>query len=368
MPIYWGDLHGHSKLSDGRRSPDEYYRYARREAKLDFCALTDYIDHVPAARSGLMPAASWDEIKEATKRANEPAEFVTLLGFERSVPSWDGRTPGNICVYYKGDDGTPPSQNRPQRDWLRPGAIDPESEMRMFWQALADTECLKAIVHSSSARQGYTWTDAPAKYGIDLVEIYSKWGSCEAAATPFPIADGSGRGPRPGGAAHDALAAGFRPGFIAGSGTHFGMPGSNIWENDWANVARYDKSGLTAVHADELSRDAIFHALKDRRCYGTTYERIKLSFDINDSPMGSVLTAPDRLRLRVRASGTRDIKRAEVFKNGEITRHKIGGREELDMYFDEDLPAEPTWYYVRVTQSGEDYAWSSPIWVLPEQE
>ena len=162
------------------------------------------------------------------------------------------------------------------------------------------------------------------------------------------------------------MSAGFRPGFVAGSGTHFGMPGSNAWENDWANVARYDKSGLTAVYAEELTRDAIFDALKARRCYATTFERIRLSFTINDRPMGTTVTADGTLRLHVHAAGTAPIKRAEVFKNGEITHHKVGGRDELEMYFDEGPPAQPTWYYVRVTQHGEDYAWSSPIWVVPQ--
>ena len=40
----------------GRRSPDEYYHYARDEAKLDFCALTDAVDQVPASRTGVLMA------------------------------------------------------------------------------------------------------------------------------------------------------------------------------------------------------------------------------------------------------------------------------------------------------------------------
>lgn len=366
MQVFWGDLHGHSRLSDGRRAPEEYYRYARDEARLDFCSLTDQIDHVPSSRLGRMSDESWNEIKEVTARFNQPGRFVTLLGLERSVPSWDGHTPGNICVYYRSDDGPLPRPGHTQRDWLRPGAINPRADMTQLWYTLKDVECIKAITHSSSARQGYTWPQAPPEYPVDLIEVYSKWGSAEAPAAPFPILDAVGHPPRHGGTAHDALFAGFKLGFIGSSGTFFGMPGSNIWENDWANAARYDKSGLTAVYAEELSREAIFEALKKRRCYAATYERMELSFSINDSPMGSVLVAPDRLRIHVRASGTRQIKRAEVFKNGEISYHRIGGREELEVYFDDNPPNIPTWYYVRVTQSGEDYAWSSPIWVMPE--
>lgn len=366
MPIYWGDLHGHSNVSDGRRSPDEYYTSARDDARLDFCALTDRLDEAPASRNGLMPEAGWAQLKDAAQRFNEPGRFVTLMGFQRSIPSWDGHSPGNLCVYYKGPGGAMPRPRHAQRDWLRPRAVDVAAEMRDLWADLAKTDCLKAVVHCASARQGYTWTQAPAQYAIDLLEMYSKWGACEAPAAPFPIVDGAGHRRREGGTAHDALAAGFTPGLIAGSGTHLGRPGSNLWENDWGNAARYDKSGLTAVYADELSRPALFDALKARHCYATTFERIELFFGLNDCVMGDVLTAPTRLRAHVRARGTRPIKRIEIFSNGEIVRHKIGGREELELYFDETPPAKPTWYYARVTQAGEDYAWSSPIWVRPE--
>ena len=368
MPTYWGDLHGHSQLSDGRRSPDEYYTFARDQAELDFCALTDHLDHVAGSRAGLMPEESWERIKETTARFDEAGRFVTLMGFERSVPSWDGRTPGNLCAYYPGGGGALPRPKHAQRDWLRPRAVDFEAEMKELWGTLEGAKCLTAVVHCGSARQGYTWPHAPRQFAPDLVEVYSKWGSSETPASPFPIIDGVGHGPRPKGSVHAALAAGFQLGFIAGSETHLGRPGSNQWESDWANAARYDKSGLTAVYAEELSRKAIFEALKKRHCYATTCERIELSFAINDGVMGDVLPAAGPLRVRVRVQGTRPIKRAEVFCNGQIIRHKIGGREEFELNFDEDTPAEPTWYYVRVTQSGEDYAWSSPIWVMPQAD
>ncbi len=367
MPLYWGDIHGHSNLSDGRGTPEEYYEYGRTEAKLDFCALTDHVDRVASARLGLMPPESWTQIKDAAKKFHEPGKFVTLLGIERAVPSWDGHTAGNVSAYYKGDDGPFLLPKYPARDWLRPGALNPDAEMEQLWQALKAADCITAIHHSASGGHGYTWTKAPLKYQFDLIEIYSKWGSSEAPGAPFPISDGTSREQRPGGTAIDALNAGFRLGFVGGSGTHFAMPGSDIWENDWGGAVKYEKSGLTALYANELTRDAVFDALKNRRCYATNCERIQLLFTINDSPMGAVLTAPDKLRIHVRASGTREIKRAEVFKNGEITHHKIGGREELDMYFDENPPDKPAWYYVRVTQCGEGIAWSSPIWVVPAE-
>lgn len=365
MPIYWGDLHGHSKLSDGRGSPEEYYRYAHDEAHLDFCALTDEIDHAPASRTGVMTEESWTGIKQVTKAFHKPGEFVTFLGLKRPVPSWDERTPGTVAIYYKGDSGPLAASKHPPRDWLRPGAVRSVEEMEQLWAALKGTACLTVILHSGSARQGFAWSKASPKYAFDGIEVYSKWGSCEAPGAPFPISDGVGRGSRSGGTAHDALNAGFRLAFLGGSGTYFSMPGANVWENDWANALRYEKSGLTAVSAAELTREAVFTALKNRSCYATTGERIQLEFEVNGQGMGSVVAGAERLRLHARVRGTREVKRVEVFRNGEVAHRKIGGREEVELYLDEPAPAVATWYYARVAQVGEDYAWSSPVWVVP---
>ena len=43
-PVRWADLHGHSGLSDGTGTPEDYFRYARDVARLDVVALTDH-DH-----------------------------------------------------------------------------------------------------------------------------------------------------------------------------------------------------------------------------------------------------------------------------------------------------------------------------------
>jgi len=43
--VLWGDLHGHSNLSDGSGSAEDYFRYARDIAGLDLAVLTDH-DHV----------------------------------------------------------------------------------------------------------------------------------------------------------------------------------------------------------------------------------------------------------------------------------------------------------------------------------
>ena len=40
--LFWGDVHGHSAISDGKGSPGDYFTYARDVARLDFVVLTDH--------------------------------------------------------------------------------------------------------------------------------------------------------------------------------------------------------------------------------------------------------------------------------------------------------------------------------------
>ena len=59
--------------------------------------------------------------------------------------------------------------------------------------------------------------------------------------------------------------------------------------------------GLTAVYAEENTRDAVFDALLARRCYAAT-DRIYLDVQINDQPMGSELHLREPRIIRARAA------------------------------------------------------------------
>ena len=83
----------------------------------------------------------------------------------------------------------------------------------------------------------------------------------------------------------DALEAGQIVGVVCNSDGHKGRPGAEGPGAGEFGIA----GGLTCVLAPELTRDAVFDALRERRCYGTTGPRIDLSFEIQRRPMGSVL-------------------------------------------------------------------------------
>ncbi len=82
---YWGNIHSHTSVSDGRMTPDDAYAYARDIAGMDFFTLADHLEHVEPAE--------WRETVRAATLTTEDGSFVALTGLE-----WT-KGVGHMCVY-----------------------------------------------------------------------------------------------------------------------------------------------------------------------------------------------------------------------------------------------------------------------------
>ena len=78
--VYWGDVHGHTALSDGKGSLDEYFVYARDVAKLDFVIVTDH-DFGNAAPWRL-PREAWQTTQAKADEFTVNGKFVGIAGYE----------------------------------------------------------------------------------------------------------------------------------------------------------------------------------------------------------------------------------------------------------------------------------------------
>jgi hypothetical protein len=94
-------------------------------------------------------------------------------------------------------------------------------------------------------------------------------------------------------------------GAIASTDDHFGYPGAY-------------REGLVAALAPELTREAIYDALKNRRTYGVTGDRIELDFRLNGHVMGESVPYAKEREIAVKVSGWDDIESVEVVKNGRV--------------------------------------------------
>ena len=72
------------------------------------------------------------------------------------------------------------------------------------------------------------------------------------------------------------------------------------------------------VKAHELSREAIFDALRNRRTYAVTGDRIEVDFSVNGAMMGSELPYSRNREIRASVRGWDVVDRVEIVKNGRV--------------------------------------------------
>ncbi len=342
MKVFWGDIHGHTQHSDGLGTPDEYYTFAREVGALDFSAITDHDDIGPR-----LSDEEWATIQQATERWNEPGRFVTLLGFEYRNGLCD------MCVYYPGSEGPllrgtdgdlADASELTRRVKRAGGVIVPHFHFGADWSGF-DPDVYRAL------------------------EIYSQHGSAEYPGCPREIpylrkqVQKSSRTNKDC-YAHDALALGYQLGFTAGSDTHSARPGFS----DWTRVCRTYLGGLTAIFASELTRESVWQALYERRCYGTTGNRSLLEFAVDGGPMGSEVTVKPRARREVRVAchADGDLQVLTVFRSGETWVHEEVSGNSVERTFEDTGRECSDCYYVRVDLAGGEMVWSSPVWVDQE--
>ncbi|MBW2396545.1 MAG: CehA/McbA family metallohydrolase [Deltaproteobacteria bacterium] len=327
----WADLHGHSHLSDGTGTPDDFYRYARDVAALDVAALTDH-DHWGLPFLDASPPA-WQKVRDAVQRYHAPGRFVTLLGFE-----WTSWLYGHRHVLYFDGDGEVISS--------LDEATDHPQEL---WNALRGREALTFAHHPAGDPIAVAWEIRPDPVLEPVTEIVSVHGSSEMARTPGPV-----RGGREGSFTVDALARGYRLGFVGSGDSHDGHPGLTHLASG--------SGGLAAIFAEDRTRASVLAALRARRSYATNGPRILLHVRLDGHPMGSAVAAGSEHRFEIEVAGTGPIEAIDVIQGGELVA-SFEGKGELALAVETSLKDPPpgSYAYVRIRQRDGGAAWSSPF-------
>ncbi|MEM6624157.1 MAG: DUF3604 domain-containing protein [Pseudomonadota bacterium] len=235
---YWGDLHGQSGETVGIGTIDEYMTFARDIAFLDVSG--------HQGNDFQIKNAFWDRINQVTADLDVPGRFTVFPGYE-----WSGNTPvgGDHNVFFR-HEGC--AIRRSSHAMLEDrGDLDSDAfTLDGLFDALQGEDCvLWSHVGGRPADVGYAH-DPRLK---TAVEVHSNWGTFEWILT-------------------DSLALGHRVGVVANSDGHKGRPGAG--PPGATEFGAY--GGLTCFLAPELSRDAIFRAMRRRHHYGTSGSRIHL--------------------------------------------------------------------------------------------
>jgi len=425
LRLYWGDIHGHTELSDGSGTPEEAYEFARDVALLDFAALTDHTEYF--TRMGDVDVFnSFNNYIEITNSFNDPGEFATLIAVEwtpRTTPSQrqEGKVYGHLNVYFEGDD----------MPFFSSLTHETPDKLYDYIKEKTDDDFLAWTHHTlrSDYASDYAFYDEDIN---TLIEVYSVHGSCETSGDDTYFEEISKLPDDIDGySARDALRMGRRFGFIASGDSHDGRLGHSISHTDADAYNQYPytlagyrlghayPNGLAGIFASKLSRKQIFNALKTRSCYGTTgVNRHYIEFSINNISVGvndSTVYVPQanstrHIEILVCADGVSmgpddftEIEEIEIYKNSKLwksyedidklikrivvndtvnitgtkySKDKCVKKSDGKWYIHEnslkavdpgDLNTDGfDYYYVRMRDTNGGAAWIGPIWVGPK--
>jgi hypothetical protein len=260
---------------------------------------------------------------------------VTLLGYE-----WTSWIHGHRHVLYFRDQGQVYD------------SVDPAYESpRQLWAALTGQPALTFAHHSAGGPIATNWTIPPDPVLEPVTEIVSVHGSSEAPDSPGPIYD-----PVAGNSVRDALARGYRLGFVGSGDGHDGHPGLSGLASPSA--------GLAAIVAQDATREAALEALRARRVYATNGPRILLRASLGGRPMGAVFDAPGAgtEALFVRVVAETPLEGVDIVRAGNVVEQvPCDGLEDCRFSRPLERLRAGEYLYVRAVQRDGGAAWSSPF-------
>ena len=295
----WGDTHGQSNETLGTNTIIEYFTFGRDLAFLDV------IGH--QANDFQITDEFWAELNETTCKFDAVGHFVCIPGYEWSANTAVG---GDRNVHFLNEGEKIIRSSHAQIESLETEPDDAWTADGLF--ARLDSE--KCVV---AAHVGGRYADIVYAHDDRLetaVEVHSSWGTFEWIV-------------------EDAFSQGYRVGIVANSDGHKGRPGACYPGASFFG----SMGGLTCFLTSDVSRSAIFEAMRKRRHYATTGARIFLDTAVEfDEPaqlfggdptgesfgtdtvqralMGSIVeTEGGRLRFHADISGTAPLERIDIF-------------------------------------------------------
>jgi hypothetical protein len=291
---YFGDLHNHNHIGYAQGSLRRAFEVARNH--LDFFAFTPHAHwhDVGTYENAIenkwingfaVTKARWPEVLRMNREFDEPGKFVCIAGYECHSTSL-----GDYHILFPD---------------LEAELYLPDT-LRALQQFAKKRGCIM-IPHHPALRQGnrganFAHRDPEVS---PVVEMYSEWGNAEHDRAPFGYVRHTEPGRWTKNTLQYFLARGHRVGVIASTDDHLGYPGAY-------------REGLAAVKAAGLSRGAIFDALRNRRTYAVTGDRIALDFTLNGRLMGQEIPFAREREIKVAVTGWDQVDRVEILENNQV--------------------------------------------------
>ena len=328
--LYFGQLHAHTDISNGAGSVEEAFQYASQVDGLDFFAVTDHSDSFDNADMGAIDAdgadisADWAAGKQAAASVTN-GDFVGLFGFEMTWP--EDKQLGHISTF-----NTPGWQTRDQADFENvPTALE------NYYKALTSVPgSVSQFNHPDTVHGDFERFDHYSPQydaAVSLLEVAGEDGVVDCEYYDL------------------ALDKGWHVAPTNNQNNHKGQWGD-------ASEAR------TVVLAKDLTEEALYAAMKDRRVYATQDSDLAIYYELNGTVMGSILPKSEEAEITVFLSDPTDeaIGSVEVVADGGavlVSEYVETPSQVLEL----STSSGHSYYYLRITQPDGDVAVTAPVWM-----
>lgn len=328
--LYFGQLHAHTDISNGAGSVEEAFQYASQVDGLDFFAVTDHSDSFDNADMGAIDAdgadisADWAAGKQAAASVTN-GDFVGLFGFEMTWP--EDKQLGHISTF-----NTPGWQTRDQEAFTNVTAA-----LENYYKALtAVPGSVSQFNHPDTVHGDFERFDHYSpQYDavVSLLEVAGEDGVVDCEYYDLALDKGWHIAP---------------------------TNNQNNHNGQWGDAS----DARTVVLAKDLTEEALYAAMKDRRVYATQDSDLAIYYELNGTVMGSMIPKSEEAEITVFLSDPTD----EAIGNVEVVTD--GGAVLVSEYVETpsqvlELSASGghSYYYLRITQPDGDVAVTAPVWM-----
>lgn len=331
--IYFGQLHSHTTNSDGAGTLDEAYNYAKNEADVDFLAVTDHSNSFDNDLTESMgngeTSTKWNNGKDAADKYTDE-DFVGIYAYEMT---WSNGT-GHINTF-----NTPGFESRNKTEYKQSDAL------KTYYNQLKNFPSSFSQLNHPGTTFGdfndFAHYDAEIDELISLIEVGNGEGLVRGSGY-FPSYEYYTR----------ALDKGWHVSPTNNQDNHKAK-----WGN--ANTAR------TVILADSLTRENVYDALVNRRTYATEDDNLKINYTLNGEVMGTILQdkpATVNIKVELEDPDNEAIGTVSVISNGGkvVTSKTVDSSKETVEF---TVPADYSYYYIKVVQPDKDIAVTAPVWV-----
>jgi hypothetical protein len=314
--LVFGDVHGHTE-NDAIGTVDMYYTHGLLVVGMDFLASTNH-DYSP----DFLTQSEWAATQALASVYNAVPARAAFSGWEWTTAPADVRG-GHRAMYFLRDNGP-----------LHRSTTIPSNTVQKLYSLLRGIEVILQPHHNGW--EGYDPVLQP------VLEITSAWRQLRE----------EGKDLKPQGkvqSAWEALERSYRIGFVGSGDTHWLGPGEDY--------------GITGAYVTELTREAIFEAIRARRVFASTGPRAVLDFRVNGTFLGGETSASGPVRIEVSVTGDAEPAKLEIVRDHRILHASSQARFAYADQAGKPDARSTSYYYLRVTWKDGMQAWSSPVWV-----